>query len=264
MNHGHAGKNPSKTYTTWVAMRKRCSYPKTNGYHRYGGNGINVCDRWISSFINFLADMGECPSIYHSLDRYPNRKGNYEPGNCRWATRDQQMENMDKTFVVQYKGESTALFLLAKKFNINNNILYSRIRRGWEINTALITPVKSTLKWGIFRNKIIYVKSDFMYNYLQKVMMLYKIPLAKCTTHGLSKSIMRIKIAKYKAADKTYAGSDNPASKLIEGINTLTNEIKTFHGLKEAADYINAAKSNVANVISGASKTCKKWKFKHL
>jgi hypothetical protein len=80
-------------YQSWYAMIVRCRYPRGKDWHRYGGRGISVCDAWRKSFWQFLSDVGPRPTPSHSIDRYPDNDGNYEPGNCRWATRKQQMEN---------------------------------------------------------------------------------------------------------------------------------------------------------------------------
>jgi hypothetical protein len=73
-------------------MKRRCHNINYSQYFYYGGRGITVCDRWINSFENFIADMGEKPSSLHSLDRIDNN-GNYEPSNCRWATSSEQRIN---------------------------------------------------------------------------------------------------------------------------------------------------------------------------
>ncbi len=77
---------------TWCAMKDRCGNPKCISYKNYGGRGIKVCDEWVKSFKAFFDHMGPKPSPEHSIDRI-NNDGNYEPGNCRWATRSQQRRN---------------------------------------------------------------------------------------------------------------------------------------------------------------------------
>lgn len=79
-------------YMAWRAMKARCYNPNYKWFHRYGGRGILVCERWLCSSKDFLSDMGQRPSADHSLDRIDN-DGNYEPLNCRWATRKEQGKN---------------------------------------------------------------------------------------------------------------------------------------------------------------------------
>jgi hypothetical protein len=81
----------SPEYQSWRAMKSRCLNPKATGYKAYGARGVAICDRWRTDFAAFLADMGPRPDG-HSLDRIDN-DGNYEPGNCRWATPKQQAAN---------------------------------------------------------------------------------------------------------------------------------------------------------------------------
>lgn len=92
-SHRHAvhGKT-SQEYNAWCAMKRRCHCKSNASYHRYGDRGITVCPEWNRSFTAFLKDMGPKPSPEPSLDRI-NNEGNYEPGNCRWATRLQQARN---------------------------------------------------------------------------------------------------------------------------------------------------------------------------
>ena len=80
-------------YRCWWGIKSRCYNPNTAKYNIYGGAGVTVCARWLESYSNFLADMGRRPSPKHSIDRYPNPAGNYEPTKCRWATPIQQRHN---------------------------------------------------------------------------------------------------------------------------------------------------------------------------
>ena len=91
-HHGYTG---TKVYRTWKSIRGRCYYKKHISYKNYGARGIRVCQRWLDSFENFLSDMGESPTIKHTIERN-NNDGNYEPSNCRWATYKEQQQNKRK------------------------------------------------------------------------------------------------------------------------------------------------------------------------
>lgn len=90
-------------------MIQRCENKANPNYPNYGGRGIKICDRWRHNVELFLADMGERPSSLHSIDRYPDKDGNYEPGNCRWATNTQQMRNTRRNVVLTINGVSKTL-----------------------------------------------------------------------------------------------------------------------------------------------------------
>ena len=137
--HGLTG---TPEYMTWGSMLKRCTNPNDRGYHNYGGRGISVCDRWLSSFENFYADMGPRPSDLHSIDRRDNN-GNYEPSNCYWATKDEQLNNKRTNYIVYYKDKRYTVSQLAKEFGIGYETLRKRLHSGWSVERAVETPVGS-------------------------------------------------------------------------------------------------------------------------
>lgn len=123
-------------YGAWVGMRKRCYDKKTNQFKDYGGRGIAVCERWLHSFENFLADVGLKPTRLHTIDRI-NNDGNYEPGNVRWSTRKEQQNNRRTTRMVQYLGKTQSLTAWCEELNQNKIRICSRMARGMTPQQAL-------------------------------------------------------------------------------------------------------------------------------
>lgn len=119
-------------------MKLRCCNPKATDYDRYGGRGITVCERWLSSFDAFLADMGPRPSPRHSIDRIDGN-GNYEPGNCRWADGKTQNRNKSNARRVSIPGSPT-IAELAEKAGLRVNMVAARLARGWDLGRALAEP----------------------------------------------------------------------------------------------------------------------------
>lgn len=106
----------TRTYTVWLAMRDRCNNPGNKKYADYGGRGITVCPEW-DSYVVFKQDMGERP-LGRSLDRIDNAKG-YGPGNCRWATKLEQMCNTRVARWIAFNGKKQVLSEWAREFGVN-------------------------------------------------------------------------------------------------------------------------------------------------
>jgi hypothetical protein len=136
------GKSGTRTHRIWRGMKTRCFNVNHPAYGDYGGRGITVCDQWKDSFEAFLSDMGECPEG-HSIDR-ANNDGNYEPGNCRWASRSEQARNTRRNRIITYRGESKTLTEHAQDAGIPMKDLWARLESGWTIEDALETPIRRT------------------------------------------------------------------------------------------------------------------------
>lgn len=133
--HGNARRgNFSAEYRAWAGMKTRCENPKADNFARYGGRGVRLCDRW-HTFENFLSDMGPKPSPKHSLDRI-NNDGDYEPGNCRWATQHEQGRNRRNNVQISFRGETLVLADWAKRIGIGIAGLSERVRN-WPLERAL-------------------------------------------------------------------------------------------------------------------------------
>lgn len=131
-------------YAIWSNMKSRCR-DKTDNL--YGGRGIEVCSRWVigesghGGFECFVADMGERPSKSHSIDRV-NNDGNYEPGNCRWATPKEQARNRSQNIFVEVGGKRLCLLDAIPLINpsIDYPCVLSRLSKGWPIEHAIFEP----------------------------------------------------------------------------------------------------------------------------
>lgn len=137
--HGEASKN-TREYGTWRSMRARCLNPKATKYPRYGGRGITICDRWMNSYACFLADMGRCPKGM-TLER-KNVNGNYEPGNCCWATPSEQANNKTNNRVLVHDGVQQTHAQWERQMGYSQGLIASRMRKGWSSELALTTPLK--------------------------------------------------------------------------------------------------------------------------
>lgn len=119
----------TRVYRQWHQMIQRCYNPNNSRYQRYGGRGITVCDRWRLSFDAFYADMGDPPEGT-SIDRIDNARG-YEPGNCRWATPQEQANNRYTNVLIEHDGVSRTIAEWARHLGLPYHRLVHRHRIGW-------------------------------------------------------------------------------------------------------------------------------------
>lgn len=136
LKHGDArNKKTSAEYKSWDRMMQRCYNLRHKYYRYYGGRGIKVCAKW-HIYKAFLSDMGRRPSAQHTLERI-NNDSNYEPANCKWATRTEQLNNTRRNKFITYSGKTMTLKQWSREVGINYATLTGRLRRGWTSEEAL-------------------------------------------------------------------------------------------------------------------------------
>ncbi len=133
------GLTKSSEYGNWCNMKRRCRDKSNLEWHRYGGRGIKVCDRWINSFKNFILDMGKKPTIKHEIDRI-NNDGNYEPSNCRWVT---SIENRQKNSILKLNTEK----VLDINTKLNNGKANKELAVEYSVSIATISSVRNKKTW---------------------------------------------------------------------------------------------------------------------
>ncbi len=135
------GLSDTPTYRTWSDMKGRCFRTLNRDYPDYGGRGITVCDRWKNSFEDFVSDMGERPKG-STIDRI-DVDGNYEPGNCRWATSKQQQRNKRNSRLITFRKRRRSLAEWAEGLGMPYDVLRYRLDAGWTVEEAFQTPVRA-------------------------------------------------------------------------------------------------------------------------
>jgi len=129
----------STEYRCWSTMIQRCTNPQRKDYPRYGGRGISVCERWLFSFEHFLEDMGRKPLRSLTIERIEN-KGDYRPGNCRWATTAEQNRNTRTNLRITIDAETMCLAAWAERSGVKAPTIWRRLRSGWDPKRAIFSP----------------------------------------------------------------------------------------------------------------------------
>lgn len=133
------GMNKSPEHRAWVHMKQRCTNPKKKEYPHYGGRGISVCQEWAASFMAFYMHVGPRPSPLHSIDRIDVDKG-YEPGNVRWATQQEQIDNTRVVRMVTIEGKTQSISAWEREKGLSKGQVRARESSGWSLQDAILTP----------------------------------------------------------------------------------------------------------------------------
>lgn len=126
----------------WYSIISRCHRVKDRGYARYGGRGIEVCQRWRDSYDAFVEDMGPRPSPEHTLDRIDN-DGGYNPLNCRWANYTEQANNKRNSFFLTHAGETLTVSQWAVRLGVTKSAILNRLKRGLSEAETLSRPFRA-------------------------------------------------------------------------------------------------------------------------
>lgn len=134
------GRSNDPVYRVWASMVERCSSPDCSSYPRYGGRGIEVCERWLK-FENFISDMGERPegNVRYTIERVNNELG-YSKDNCKWATYAEQSNNTSANVLIEFRGVTRNLTQWCRELSIPVGAMIHRIRAGWSTEEAFGTP----------------------------------------------------------------------------------------------------------------------------
>lgn len=143
LKHGHSSRGVTTEYVSWSSMIQRCTNKKNNAYYKYGGRGINVCERWMNSFENFISDMGIKPTKNHSIDRIDNSLG-YSPDNCRWATSVEQANNRSNSVLLIVFGCKILVSDASQKYNVPKRTLYRWIKEGRDVSQEITSRLAKT------------------------------------------------------------------------------------------------------------------------
>lgn len=136
--HGQSVGGRTSEYIAWCNIKERCNNQNASSYYLYGGRGIRVCDEWLNNFQAFLDYMGPKPTLQHSIDRYPDNDGNYEPGNVRWATASEQARHKRNNRVITIGPETKHLSEWSEISGNRAETIASRFwKLGWNAHDAV-------------------------------------------------------------------------------------------------------------------------------
>jgi len=140
----HGGRKDGKytpEYRVWSGMKNRCNNPNSEHWLSYGGRGINICDRWVNSFENFLEDMGKKPFKTAQIDRINNDLG-YFKENCKWSTPKENSRNKRDSVYILHNGVTLHVKDWQDNIGIASTTIKARIKTGWTIDKAMTIPAR--------------------------------------------------------------------------------------------------------------------------